>query len=105
MSYKQVINEFCSRLKTAKVKFLQEKIGRDEILLPFMFKETSDTISIESLISNQLSIMGIEWEYLPFSDDLHTWLVMGKRSQSIWHIVVYKEAGQMTIQWKTQIDQ
>lgn len=105
MTHKLFINEFCARLMKCKVKFLQEKIGTDEITLPFMFKETADTISIESIISNQLAILGLEWHYLPFSDDCHTWLISGKQAQSVWHIVVYKEAGRMTIQWKSQTNQ
>lgn len=105
MSHKQLINDFCARLMKCKVKFLQEKIGVDEITLPFLFKQTADTISIESVVSNQLTIMGLEWSYLPFSSDLHTWLISGKQAQSVWHIVVYKEAGQMTIQWKPQTNQ
>jgi hypothetical protein len=107
MNHKQLINDFVARLSGCKVKFYRgsEKLGDSEITMYYKFGETADTVSIQSLISNQLSCMGLEWYHLPFSDDLHTWLISGKESQSVWHVVVYKEAGEMTIQWKVQTNQ
>jgi hypothetical protein len=100
-TFKELINTFIANLEGCKVKFDRgsEVIEDNDITLYFKHKENDENASIEQLISNQLVCMGIETKYLPFSDDCHTWMLFGKTAADVWHVVVYKEAGKMIIQW------